>query len=332
MPRTHSPGGTIPQDESQPYANTCHIRPGLWTRGPPPATPQAQECVCYVNPQPRSVTRQACRISSSRPVSLLTLLDSRNVGQLHDADGGAQPAPAAAPASTAAPPSSTAGPAAADHDSGHAAEAHGGGGGASERTSLEISASSLEIRRSKKQRNWPAKSKVLELLNELLEEMDLSEHAIVSSAQQHIHANEVILTFGLSQTTLNFLKHAAQKRKFQVRPPPPRCALSACCCVWHRHSIGSSGSIRQGVAAIHGRVSESQRLCRRADVFPSFHSLGGCRTVTERCTHATLGEGHVPLLTASAVDGVCAVVTCPDPQRAEGSGLVGRPTVDLALS
>ena len=34
---------------------------------------------------------------------------------------------------------------------------------------------------------------------------------------EHIHANEVILTFGMSETVLLFLKEAAKKRSFQVR-------------------------------------------------------------------------------------------------------------------
>lgn len=37
-------------------------------------------------------------------------------------------------------------------------------------------------------------------------------------AGDHIHANEVILTFGMSNTTLLFLKEAAKKRDFQVSP------------------------------------------------------------------------------------------------------------------
>lgn len=58
---------------------------------------------------------------------------------------------------------------------------------------------------------------VLEVLNELIDEMDLAEEAIVASAVQHIHSNEVIMTFGLSQTTLKFLVRAAERRTFQAR-------------------------------------------------------------------------------------------------------------------
>ena len=62
---------------------------------------------------------------------------------------------------------------------------------------------------------------VLEVLNELIDEMDLAEEAVVASAVQHIHSNEVIMTFGLSQTTLKFLVRAAERRTFQVRRPAP---------------------------------------------------------------------------------------------------------------
>lgn len=62
------------------------------------------------------------------------------------------------------------------------------------------------------------RAQVLELLTELIDEMDLAEDAIVAKATTHIHANEVILTFGLSQTTLKFLLKAAERRTFQVRP------------------------------------------------------------------------------------------------------------------
>ena len=35
---------------------------------------------------------------------------------------------------------------------------------------------------------------------------------------EHIHANEVILTFGWSTTVFAFLREAAKKRDFQVTP------------------------------------------------------------------------------------------------------------------
>jgi hypothetical protein len=61
-----------------------------------------------------------------------------------------------------------------------------------------------------------ASLQVIDLVNELIDEMDLAEDAIAAKATTHIHANEVILTFGLSQTTLKFLLKAAERRSFQV--------------------------------------------------------------------------------------------------------------------
>ncbi len=39
-------------------------------------------------------------------------------------------------------------------------------------------------------------------------------------AVEHIHANESILTFGMSDTVLAFLLEAAKKRDFQVKSQP----------------------------------------------------------------------------------------------------------------
>jgi len=52
-----------------------------------------------------------------------------------------------------------------------------------------------------------------------------------AQAVEHIHANEVILTFGFSATVFAFLREAAKRRDFQARPPharpPPALAHSA---------------------------------------------------------------------------------------------------------
>lgn len=46
--------------------------------------------------------------------------------------------------------------------------------------------------------------------------LDAVLNVVSLQAGDHIHANEVILTFGMSNTTLLFLKEAAKKRDFQV--------------------------------------------------------------------------------------------------------------------
>jgi Initiation factor 2 subunit family len=61
------------------------------------------------------------------------------------------------------------------------------------------------------------RAQVVELLNELIEELELAEDAVIARATEHIHANEVVLTLGLSETTLQFLLKAAERRTFQAR-------------------------------------------------------------------------------------------------------------------
>eukprot|EP01100_Stratorugosa_tubuloviscum_P000647 TRINITY_DN1141_c0_g1_i1.p1 TRINITY_DN1141_c0_g1~~TRINITY_DN1141_c0_g1_i1.p1 ORF type:complete len:323 (-),score=145.08 TRINITY_DN1141_c0_g1_i1:735-1703(-) len=60
------------------------------------------------------------------------------------------------------------------------------------------------------------KSLILEELREMLEEISSIHESICKQAPEHIHANEIILTYGKSYTILEFLKQAARKRKFEV--------------------------------------------------------------------------------------------------------------------
>ncbi|GIL87209.1 hypothetical protein Vretimale_14300 [Volvox reticuliferus] len=64
--------------------------------------------------------------------------------------------------------------------------------------------------------NWKGKHEVIESINELIDELDHIQGSITTQGVEHIHANEVILTMGMSDTTLLFLKEAAKKREFQV--------------------------------------------------------------------------------------------------------------------
>jgi translation initiation factor eIF-2B subunit beta len=57
---------------------------------------------------------------------------------------------------------------------------------------------------------------VIAAINELNDEMDNVYGPICEQATEHIHADEVILTYGNSLTVELFLKSAARKRKFQV--------------------------------------------------------------------------------------------------------------------
>lgn len=53
-------------------------------------------------------------------------------------------------------------------------------------------------------------------MNDLLEELKDIDATIAMHAPEHIHANEIILTFGYSRTVAAFLRRAREKREFQV--------------------------------------------------------------------------------------------------------------------
>jgi len=53
----------------------------------------------------------------------------------------------------------------------------------------------------------------MESLSELMGELEEVHATICESALEHIHANEMILTFGYSQSVLLFFKHAAEKKR-----------------------------------------------------------------------------------------------------------------------
>eukprot|EP00249_Psilotum_nudum_P012480 c23810_g1_i2 orf=522-1502(-) len=60
------------------------------------------------------------------------------------------------------------------------------------------------------------KHNVIEGINELLEEIDSYHSQVAEQAIEHIHQNEVILTYGRSRALLEFLLEAKKKRSFQV--------------------------------------------------------------------------------------------------------------------
>ncbi|GBF88924.1 translation initiation factor eIF-2B subunit beta [Raphidocelis subcapitata] len=138
----------------------------------------------------------ASRVFINRAVSLSNLLDQRPAeGPLAamgtSSGGGAQPQAG-----------SSGGGASASASASAADDGGGGEGGAR--------------RRVRSAPQWQHKQTVIELLNELIDELDGIEAQIAHQAVEHIHANEVILTYGMSDTVLLFLKEASKKREFQV--------------------------------------------------------------------------------------------------------------------
>lgn len=57
---------------------------------------------------------------------------------------------------------------------------------------------------------------IIQDIQELIEELDSSEHNISEHAMQVVHNNEIILTYGLPSTVKKLLLRAAQKRDFTV--------------------------------------------------------------------------------------------------------------------
>jgi translation initiation factor eIF-2B subunit beta len=60
------------------------------------------------------------------------------------------------------------------------------------------------------------RQEVIEGIGEIIDELGQSDEQIASYALEHIHANEVILTYSSSTTVQRFLQRAASKRKFTV--------------------------------------------------------------------------------------------------------------------
>ncbi len=60
------------------------------------------------------------------------------------------------------------------------------------------------------------RQEVIEGIGEIVDELEQSDEQIASYALEHIHANEVILTYSSSTTVQRFLLKAASKRKFTV--------------------------------------------------------------------------------------------------------------------
>jgi translation initiation factor eIF-2B subunit beta len=60
------------------------------------------------------------------------------------------------------------------------------------------------------------RQEVIEGIGEIIDELEQSDEQIASYALEHIHANEIILTYSSSTTVQRFLLKAASKRKFTV--------------------------------------------------------------------------------------------------------------------
>eukprot|EP00195_Chlamydomonas_chlamydogama_P013700 CAMPEP_0202895266 /NCGR_PEP_ID=MMETSP1392-20130828/4501_1 /ASSEMBLY_ACC=CAM_ASM_000868 /TAXON_ID=225041 /ORGANISM="Chlamydomonas chlamydogama, Strain SAG 11-48b" /LENGTH=487 /DNA_ID=CAMNT_0049580215 /DNA_START=51 /DNA_END=1514 /DNA_ORIENTATION=- len=90
------------------------------------------------------------------------------------------------------------------------------GGEAAVAEAFEAESHASTKKKQKSVPQWKNKQHIIEAINELIDELDNIQQSITVQGVEHIHANEVILTFGMSDTTYLFLKEASKKREFQV--------------------------------------------------------------------------------------------------------------------
>eukprot|EP01084_Bolivina_argentea_P091207 164201_1 len=87
-----------------------------------------------------------------------------------------------------------------------------------------LNPSILDIFHAREERNFDLdkfnnkkdKSTIINELNDLMEEIETTYQSIEEYSVEHIHSNELILTYGYSKTVYHFLKYAAKYRSFEV--------------------------------------------------------------------------------------------------------------------
>lgn len=63
---------------------------------------------------------------------------------------------------------------------------------------------------------YQCKSAIIQAINEFIDELETMETSISIQSLEHIHSNEIIMTYGMSKGVEEFLLYAGRKRKFQV--------------------------------------------------------------------------------------------------------------------
>jgi len=86
-----------------------------------------------------------------------------------------------------------------------------------------LNPSILDIFHAREERNYDdepfnnkCKNTIINELNDLIDEIETTYSSIEEYSVEHIHSNELILTYGFSKTVYHFLKHAAKYRSFEV--------------------------------------------------------------------------------------------------------------------
>ncbi|CAG9325694.1 unnamed protein product [Blepharisma stoltei] len=102
------------------------------------------------------------------------------------------------------------------------------------------------------------KKRILQDVQELLDELEAHMERIAEQATQHIHSNEVILTFGKSKTVENFLSHVRGNRKFEVlvAEAAPGLQGQLMCKTLAEHGIDTTLIADNSVFALMSRVNK----------------------------------------------------------------------------
>lgn len=135
-------------------------------------------------------------------------------------------------------------------------------------------------------------------LTELLEELDKSANSIACEALKHIHASEVVMTIGKSNTVEQFLKAAAKKRKFQV-------VVAECAPFYHGQELAVSLAKVNIETTVITDSAVFAMMSRVNKVIIGTHSVlanGGLKAVNGSYAVALAAKTYsVPLIVCTAV-------------------------------
>jgi len=142
------------------------------------------------------------------------------------------------------------------------------------------------------------KGSIIEVLNELMSELEVSADNIAAQALEHIHSNEVIMTAGSSRTVLAFLKKAAKKRKFHV-------IVVECAPFFHGHELAASLSQSKIETTVIPDSAVFAMMSRVNKVIIGTHTVmanGGLKAINGCHSIALAAKHHsVPLIVCAAM-------------------------------
>ena len=148
---------------------------------------------------------------------------------------------------------------------------------------------------------------VINQIQDLIEEINLSTTNIAQQAYEHIHANEIIMTLGYSKTVLAFLTRASKKRAFKVMVAEcaPTYQGQEMAAKLAEEKIDTTLILDSAIFAIMSRVNK---------VIIGTHSVladGGLKALNGAHTLALAAKFHsVPVIVCAAMHKLSPEYTC----------------------